>query len=204
MQNSIHPLADCPVSDYLLVLEPHEALRATIMALKQSFAERYEYPSAVHSKPHITLLRFMQFNMLESRIVQRLDTLIKENPSFVVELENFGSFPTHTIYIEVKTKTQITELVRSLRPVQRLLKFDAEHKPHFITEPHLTVARKLLPWQYEKGWLEFSNSHFSGRFMAQHVLLLRKEAGTKKYELVKRFELLNVKRVEPKQASLFF
>ncbi len=203
MQDFLHPLADCPVSDYLLVLEPHEALRTTIMEVKQSFANKYECPAAVYSKPHITLLRFMQFNMLESRIVQRMNAIIAGNPSFVVELENFGSFPTHTIYIEVKTKTQIVELVKSLRPVQRLLKFDQEHKPHFITEPHLTIARKLLPWQYEKGWLELSNSHFSGRFMANHVLLLRREIDSKKYELVKRFELLNVKKAEVRQTSLF-
>lgn len=203
MQDMIHPLSGLATSDYLLVLEPHEALRSTIMDVKQSFADKYECPAALYSKPHITLLRFMQFNMLEARIVHRLNTLITGSASFIVELEDFGSFPTHTIYINIKTKVQITELVKSLRPVQKLLKFDREHKPHFITEPHLTVARKLLPWQYEKGWLELSNSHFSGRFMAGHVLLLRRKTGERKYEVVKRFDLLNIKREEPKQASLF-
>jgi hypothetical protein len=31
------------------------------------------------------------------------------------------------------------------------LKLNDDNKPYFITEPHLTIARKLQPWQYEKG-----------------------------------------------------
>ena len=41
-----------------------------------------------------------------------------------------------------------------------------DNKPHFMNDPHLTVARKLLPWQYEKGWLDYSHRHFTGRFIA--------------------------------------
>ncbi len=77
--------------------------------------------------------------------------------------------------------------------MQHLLKIDKDRKPHFITEPYITIARKLLPWQYEKGWLELSNTHFSGKFIANHLLLLRKRGGEKKFEMIKRFQLLNVK-----------
>ncbi len=203
MQHPANPLASYAMSDYLLVLEPHEALRTDIMDIKKKFAAGYECPAAAHGKPHITLVRFHQYDMLETRIVQRLKVITIAQASFMVELEDFGSFPAHTIYIQVKTKVQIVELVRSLRPVQRLMKMDKEHKPHFITEPHLTVARKLLPWQYEKGWLEYSNSHFAGKFMADHLLLLRKRLGENRYETVQRFGLMNVKG-EVTQTTLFF
>ena len=69
-------------------------------------------------------------------------------------------------------------------------------------DPHLTIARKLLPWQYEKGWLEYSNNQFTGKFMADHVLLMRKQVGAKKYEIVKRFKLLGQKQTI-EQSSLF-
>jgi hypothetical protein len=39
-----------------------------------------------------------------------------------------------------------------------------ENKPHFIMEPHITIARKLQPWQYER-LAEYSNKHFTGRFV---------------------------------------
>ncbi len=59
------------------------------------------------------------------------------------------------------------------------MKIDKDNKPYFITEPHLTIARKLLPWQYEKGWLEYQHRNFHGRFIADHALLLKRKAGEK-------------------------
>jgi hypothetical protein len=69
-------------------------------------------------------------------------------------------------------------------------------------EPHLTIARKLLPWQYEKGWLEYSNKHFTGRFIADGMLLLKRAAGEKKYQIVQRFEFQNL-LIGTTQGSLF-
>jgi 2'-5' RNA ligase len=180
-------------ADYLLVIEPHEALRNKISELKKYFADTYDCAAAAIGKPSITLVRFQQFEMIEKKLVHRLELAARANTSFLVELHDFGSFPTHSIFLNVTTKTQIIELVKSLRPMQHLLKIDKDRKPHFITEPYITIARKLLPWQYEKGWLELSNTHFTGKFIADHLVLLRKRDGEKRYEMVKRFELLNVK-----------
>jgi 2'-5' RNA ligase len=180
-------------ADYLLVIEPHEALRDEIMQVKKYFADTYECPAAATGKPNITLARFQQYEMIEQRIVHRLQLMATAHSAFVVELHDFGSFPTHSIFINVTTKNQVVELVKALRPMQHLLKIDKDRKPHFITEPYITVARKLLPWQYEKGWLELSHTHFSGRFVADHLLLLRKREGEKRYEMVKKFKMMNVK-----------
>lgn len=190
------------LSEYLLVLEPNEALQQKVLQLKQHFATTYDCPTAVYSKPHIILLSCSQYTMSESRWLPRLERIIAETDPFMVELSDFGSFPTHTIFIRVKTKNPIIDLVKSLRPLQPMIKTDKDHKPHFIMDPHLTIARKLLPWQYEKGWLEYSNSQFTGRFMADHVLLMRKQGNAKKYEIVKRFQLLGQKQII-EQSSLF-
>ncbi|GAC1528173.1 MAG: hypothetical protein NVS3B15_05720 [Sediminibacterium sp.] len=190
------------IGEYLLVLEPHEALRNSIMDLKKQFAEGYDCPSAAFGQPHITLVKFQQYEILEARIVHRLKMITRARHSFIVELNDFGSFPAHTIYINVSTKVQIGELVKEIRQMQRLMKMNKEYKPHFMMEPHLSIARKLLPWQYEKGWLAYTNSHFNGRFQAGHVLLLRKRMGEMRYQQVQRFELMNVKS-GVRQAVLF-
>ena len=122
-------------------------------------------------------------------------------PAFKVELKDFGSFPSHTIYINVDTKVAIQTLVKSLKPAQSLLK-TKEQKPHFIEESHITIARKLLPWQYEKGWLEYGNKHFSGRFIAKNMLLLKKPEGMKSYKPVQNFEFMNMPVVTT-QGKLF-
>jgi 2'-5' RNA ligase len=189
--------------DYLLVLQPHEDLFNKIMQVKQKFAETYDCAQATHSKPHITLVNFRQYEINEERMIQAIRSVAVTHKPFSVELNNFGSFPTHTIFINVATKTQIVHLVKSFRPVQRLMKMNDDNKPHFITDPHMTVSRKLLPWQYEKGWLELSNSHFNGKFVADYLLLLKRKDGSWKYSEAARFSLLNKPIATIRQGSLF-
>jgi len=202
MQHDISTLSTYRSSEYLLVLNPHEELRERIGKVKQEFAEKYKAEQAVWSKPHLTLLRFRQLEMREARILNFLKVKAMSQYPFKVELKDFGSFPSHSIYISVTTKEPIRELVKGIKGEQRLFKYDKEHKPHFIDEPHLTIARKLQPWQYEQSWLEYSNKHFTGRFIADGMLLLKKREGDRGYHLLKRFEFQNLP-VNTKQGVLF-
>jgi hypothetical protein len=72
-----------------------------------------------------------------------------------------------------------------------------------MEEPHIAIARKLLPWQYEKGWLEYQHRHFSGKFIADGMLLLKRKEGEKKYQAIQRFEFENLP-VNTRQGELFF
>ncbi len=191
------------VYEYLLVLNPHEELRNKIMEVKTAFYDKYKADSARWGKPHITLANYLQYGMVEERIVNRLQQVAMGFHPIKVELKDYGSFPSHTIYINVTTKLPVQELVKQVRTeTQRLMKLDKDNKPHFIMEPHLTVARKLQPWQYEKGWLEYSHKHFTGRFIADAMLLLKRPAGEMKYHVVRRFEFQNLP-VMTRQGDLF-
>lgn len=189
-------------NEYMLVLLPHEELRNRINTVKKEFYDNYKAPSALGSKPHLTLVKFDQLEMMEERIVSRLKALAMGFPPFKVELKDFGSYPSHTIFINVTSKLPIQNLVKEIKQVQRLMKMDNEHKPYFIDEPHLTIARKLIPWQYEKAWLEYSNRHFTGRFIADSMLLLKRREGDRGYQIVQRFEFMNLP-VTTKQGELF-
>jgi 2'-5' RNA ligase len=173
------------------------------MKIKEDFATEYKSDHARWGKPHVTLVNFLQYAMMEERITNRLRTIAMGYPPFKVELKDFGSFPSHTIYINVTSKLPIQNLVKEIRhDGQRLMKLNDDHKPHFILEPHLTIARKLVPWQYEKGWLEYSHKHFTGRFIADKMTLLKRPAGEMKYHLVEKFEFQNMP-VTTKQGELF-
>ncbi len=190
------------IKEYLLVLNPHEELRNKIMQVKDGFYKEYKAVTAIAGKPHITLVNFLQYEMMEERIVNRLKTVAMGHYAFKVELKNFGSFPSHTIFINVVTKEPVRELVRQIKPFQQLLRLNKEHKPHFIDEPHLTIARKLVPWQYEKGWLEYSQKNFTGRFIADGMLLLGRRVGDKPYQVIQRMEFMNLP-VNTQQGLLF-
>jgi 2'-5' RNA ligase len=202
MQTDITSLSNYRSSEYLLVLNPHEELRDRIGQVKKEFAKAYDAPAAEWSKPHLTLARFTQLEMMEERILNRLKVVAMGQYPFKVELRNFGSFPSHTIYITVTTKEPVRDLVKQIKPWQRLLKLDKDHKPHFIDEPHLTIARRLQPWQFEKSWLEYSHKHFTGRFIADGMILLKRREGDKGYHVLRRFEFQNLP-VVTKQGLLF-
>ena len=72
-----------------------------------------------------------------------------------IELKDYGSFPSHTIYINVTSKVPIQSLVKQIRTeTQRLMKLNEDNKPHFILEPHLTIAKKIIAVAIRKrvGW----------------------------------------------------
>ena len=203
MQAIVNTIPGYRVYEYLLVLSPHEELWNRIMKVKEEFSTEYKTDFAKWGKPQITLVNFLQYEMMEDRIVNRLRTVAMGYPPFKVELKDFGSFPSHTIYINVTSKLPIQNLIKQIRTDgQRLMKLNDDNKPHFIMEPHLTIARKLKPWQYEKGWLEYSNKHFTGRFIADSMTLLKRPAGEMKYHLAQRFDFQNLP-VTTKQGELF-
>ena len=189
-------------NEYLLVLTPHEDLSNKIFYIKNVFADKYKSTYAKFGQPHITLVNFVQFEIAEERILNRLNTIAMGYHPFKVELKDFGSFPSHTIFINVDTQLQVKNLVKELKPAQQLMTLNKEHKPHFIDKPYIPIARKLVPWQYEKSWKEYSHLQFTGRFIADRMLLLKRKVGERKYQVVQRFAFMNLP-VATKQGELF-
>jgi 2'-5' RNA ligase len=211
MQQAIKPIAtvlnetykrQLATNEYLLILNPHEELRNKVQQVKKEFYDAYQAPTALGGKPHVTLVRFTQLALMEERIVQRLRAIAMGYCPFKVELKDFGSFPSHSIFINVTSKLPIRGLVNEIKDIQRLMKLDKDHKPHFIDEPYLPIARKLLPWQYEKGWLEYSNKSFTGRFVADAMLLLKRREGEMAWQIAERFAFQNLP-VAIRQGQLF-
>ena len=197
-------------NEYILILKPNKDLLDKIIGVKNEFNDKYKITKAIHSQPQITLVNFIQFGMMEERLVNRLKIIAMGYHAFTVELKNFGSFPSHTIYINIASQLQIQNLEKVLRQAQQLMTINKDNKPHFINNPNLAIARKLLPWQFEKGWLEYSQRHFTGRFIADSMVLLKRplealpggQHTTGKYSVVQRFEFQNLP-VNTRQGELF-
>lgn len=190
------------LNEYMLVLSPHEELRNRIGTVKKEFSEKFKCPQALWTKPHLMLARFTQYEMMEERVKNRLKTIAMAFHPLKVELKDFGFYPTHSLYIQVLSREPVKALIREIRESQRLLKPDNEHKPFFTDDPHMIIASKLLPWQYESGWNEYAHRHFTGRFIAEGMLLLKRRMGDKAWQIVERLEFQNLP-VAIKQGELF-
>lgn len=201
------------LQEYLLVLQPHEALRQRIKKIREAFADTYKADSARWGRSGLVLAHFVQYQMMEERLFNNLRQVAMGYPPFKVEIKDFGSFPSHTIYMQVSSRLPVQQLIKRIRSEsQRLMapkaiSGQAETKPHFMQEPHITIATRLKPWQYEKAWLEYSHKHFTGRFVADRMLLLKREMdesnkGHRQYRTVNIFEFENMP-VVTKQGELF-
>lgn len=189
-------------AEYMLVLQPHDDLYQKIMKIKQAFGSTYDNKMATALKPHISLVRFLQYEMKETLLLNRLKLLAMSMPAFKIDLDGFGSYPSHTIYIKVQTQEPIKAIAKKLRGAQSLMTINKENKPLFLNEPHIAIARKLLPWQYEKGWQEYAEHHFRSSFIADTLLFLKRPHGNKVWQVVDRLKMMNLP-VETKQGDLF-
>ncbi|MGC4038623.1 MAG: 2'-5' RNA ligase family protein [Chitinophagaceae bacterium] len=196
-------LAGYKICDYLIVLQPHEELAKRIAETRKEFNANYKIEMKGAARPNLALVRFTQYELKEERITSKLSAISLGYPPFKVELNGYGSFPSHTIFISVTSKIPIQHLVKEIRSQsQQLLKLNEENKPYFILEPNFPLGNKLKPWQYEKGWLEYSHRSFTGKFIADAMLLLKRPYGTKPWQILRRFELQNLP-VHTKQGDLF-
>ena len=201
MATSLSQMPGYRMSEYLVILNPHEDLRNRITNIKKELVESFRAYGATGGKPYITLAKFTVWEMMEEKIVNSLKITAMALPAFKVQLKDYGSLPTHTIYIDVQSKQQIQTVVRELRSSRRLMK-SPDQDPFFITDPYIPVARKLTSEQYDKAWAEFSHRHFTGSFIADAMLLLKRRQGDRGYQIVQRFEFMNLP-VATKQGELF-
>jgi 2'-5' RNA ligase len=202
MESFTQSLPGYRFNEYMLVLSPHEELRKKIGQVKKEFAETYKCPQALWGKPHMILARFTQYEMMEERILHRMKSIAMGFYPVKIELKDYGSSPSHSIFIKVASREPIRDLIREIRETQRLLKPDSEHKPYFTDDPHILIVNKLTPWQYESGWQAFAQRHFTGRFIAESMLLLKRRPGEKSWQIVEGLAFQNLP-VAIKQGDLF-
>jgi len=164
------------IYEYRLVLAAPEPLWNEVMKIKERFAFKFKASAAVRTKPYITLVKFFSPAMAQDKLVRGLKNSVNSGDPFEVVLEDFGCLPTHTIFIAVRSKNPIRELLNKVKKVRQLMKAP-EQDPYFITDPYLIIARKLHPKQYEQGWALLSQTHFKGAFLAAELLLLGRPAG---------------------------
>ena len=189
------------LNEYKLVIPLPDALQQKVIAIRTEFGEKYSYKPDT-GRAHVILVMFSQLEMMEDKIRQKLRTITMGEAPFKIELKDFGTYPSHSIFVNIATREPVKKLIRSVRDIQSILRTDKEHKVHFLQEPMIVVGRKLKPWQYEKAWLEYSQRQFTGRFIADAVLLLKRAENTIPWQIVERMELQNLP-VVTRQGGLF-
>ena len=188
------------IAEYQVILNPHEDLRNRIISLKKELSDKYGIPF-YKSKPHITLVRFKVWEMMEEKLVNHLKLIAMGLPPMKIQLKNFGSFPSHTIFINIESKLAVQTITKELKEAKRLMR-SVDNEPHFITDPFIPLAQKIPSIIYDKASLEYHHRHFTASFIAESMLLLKRREGDSAYQVAHHLEFMNLP-VFVKQGDLF-
>ena len=184
----------------MLVLSPDESLQERIGKLRQ-VVEQKTGTRLPAKKSNILLARWQAWDMQEERLMRRLQVLSMEQYPFQVRLENFGGFPSHTVYIPVTSREPILRLVARIRQHKRMMQSGGKDS-YFISEPAMTLFKGLTSLQYEQAMAVFASRHFNAGFTADAMLFLKRKAGSQAYQILKRFSFEHL-AVTARQGALF-
>ena len=196
-----HAMPGLRINEYRLVIPLPEAIQEKVLAVRKTLHERYKVKLPFELKPSLTVLRCHGFDKGEARLMEKLQHAALQTAPFKVELEDYAGYPSHTIYINVLTKSPFNELCKELKKYKWLMQVP-QHEPFFINEPHLIVAQRLKPKEFTTLWQECEHRQFSGKFFADSMLLLKRSELNQKYQVMRRFEFLNLP-LSIKQGVLF-
>jgi len=173
--------------EYMLVIDPHEELRHKIEKSRSLLTEKYHILQPQTGRPNVSLVRFTAVKMMEEKIIQRLQLIAMEEKPFLIELQDYGSYPMHAIFIRIANQPRVLELIKNLKQARRLMKAAGED-PHFLLDPNMALAGRIPKEKYLEAMKEYLHKKFTGRFVADSFLLLKRSKNEKRYQIVKRFE----------------
>jgi len=201
METSLMEMPGYKVSEYLLILNPHEELRHKIEKSRQELQDAYHIQQPRTGRPNITLVRFTATKAMEEKIINRLHLIAMAEKPFVVELRDFGSYPMHAIFIRIANQPRVLQLIKNLKQARMLMKAAGED-PHFLLDPQIALAGRIPKEKYLEAMKEYLKKSFTGRFLADAFILLRRGKNEKRYEIVRRFEFEYLP-VKAEQGNLF-
>ncbi len=173
--------------EYLVVIELPEELRNRVEQSRNELTIKYNIVQPQTGRANISLARFSAIKMTEERIINSLELIARDEKPFTVELKDYGSYPMHAIFIRIANQPRVLKLIKNLKKARILMKAAGED-PHFLQDPNITLAGRIEKENYLEAMKEYQHHHFSGRFIANAFLLLKRSKHEKKYQVVKRFE----------------
>ena len=160
--------------EYLLVVKPDATVDAQIIEEKQFFSARFKALIAAKTKPHITVANFLAGEAMEETIIRWMHRIISNKKSFLVTLDQYGAFRPHTIYLRVQDHQPFQQLAKELKVVDQYIRGYGCPEMHLITNPHLTIARRLEQTTYSEAVKVYSEKIFHASFEVKELVLLRR------------------------------
>lgn len=160
---------------YMLTLLLPDRIEEKLLQFRKEVAQRYGSVAALKPMGHISLLANFVFDEAAlPQLQEKFEAVFNDTSPFRVELENFGAFPVHTIFVAIRDFFPFIQLRYSLhRQLSR-------HRPSLslesagaATTPHIPVAcHDLSPEAFDLAWTDFCQREFTDSFTATRAHLM--------------------------------
>ena len=181
--NNPLPAASVSAYEYLLVISPPLPVKKEVVGIKEHFHSQHKHIQATKSQPLITLINFVMSDVDEETLLYKIDEVAQFHASFDVRLKNFNHFKTHTIYIDIENAEPIVNIVRSLHASLNL----PSSRSFFAWKPRMIVAKGLAEEKFYKAMADLEHKEFAASFLAESILLMKRDGRFSKYEIVRTF-----------------
>jgi 2'-5' RNA ligase len=175
------------IYEYLLVIDIPGELRKRIEQCRSELTEKYQIIQPNTGRVNVSLVRFSAMKMVEERIIQRLQMIAMDEKQFLVDLQDYGSYPMHAIFIRIANQPRVLQLIKKIKKARSLMKAAGED-PHFLQDPNIVLAGRIENKKYVEAMKEYQHNKFNGRFLADSFILLKRAKEEKKYSVVRKFE----------------
>jgi 2'-5' RNA ligase len=174
--NAIRLDRENEVYEYVLVALPCDEVSEKVNEERAGFCEAYGHNPCLQVKPHIALATYLSKERMEERLERWIQNICNLQNSFTVTLNNYSSFPPHTIYLRVQEKEPFARLANALRILNGFMEMNDCPSIEFIAKPHMTIAGQLPPSIYEKAISEYAQKSFYESFKVGRLALLKRDA----------------------------
>lgn len=183
---------DTEAKEYLLMLHVPQHIRNQVKTLREKVAQEFDHYQDKRLQPNITLVNFLQHPQMEEQLINDIDTISKAQSPVAVTLKNFNHFGTDAIYIDVKNPSAIVTLIKELQAHLNL----QGSQTYFSWQPNIPIVQGLVAEKFKKAYPAFVNSSFDETFIADSMLLLRRDSAQDHYLVIQEFNFNCMKTVE--------
>ena len=171
------------MDEYRLVVRPGQDICDLIYGEYINDKNRVE-------KPEILLGVFLAREAMEDTLIRWIQRICDRMTSFPVMLNNYGSFPPHTIYLRVQDHQPFRQLITQLNIIDEYLRSGGSTGVSWIARPHISIMANLKEEEYGKWVKAYAPRTFNASFQAQELVLEKNTDAGKNRKLVNRFHLL--------------
>lgn len=163
------------VKEYMLVVNPQDDVWQQVMNEKTVFSAAYGQKGAEKTKPHITVASFLAKEEMEETLLRWMHRIVSRFSAFTVALNNYSGFPNSgAIYLRVQDHQPFRRLAKELRVIDELVRSNGLPQAQLVTNPHMTIARRLDTTVYEKAMAEYARKDFHAEFNVSELVLLKR------------------------------